>query len=97
MQITTAGKTTDYFYDADGIRSTRIVNGTEHEYLPLNGKVVYEKIGDGDTVKVIGLSYGDQDHPFAVNWPPTDSTGFTNYSYHDSASSSTFLTPKVII
>ena len=26
-----------------------------------------------------------------------DSTGFTNYSYHDSASSSTFLTPKVII
>ena len=51
MQITTAGKTTYYSYDADGIRSTKIVNGTKHEYLTLNNKVVYEKIGDGDTAR----------------------------------------------
>ena len=81
MQITTAGKTTYYSYDADGIRSTKIVNGTKHEYLTLNNKVVYEKIGDGDTARIMIFSYGAQGRPFAVKYSSNNGAKFTNYFY----------------
>ena len=80
-QITTGGKTTDYAYDADGIRTTKIVNGTKHEYLTLNGKIVYEKIGDGDTAKVMIFSYDAQGRPFAVKYSKNNGAKFTNYFY----------------
>ena len=80
-QITTGGKTTDYAYDADGIRTTKIVNGTKHEYLTLNGKIVYEKIGDGDTAKVMIFSYDAQGRPFAVKYSKNNGVKFTNYFY----------------
>ena len=80
-QITTGGKTTDYDYDADGIRTTKIVNGTKHEYLTLNGKIVYEKIGDGDTAKVMIFSYDAQGRPFAVKYSKNNGVKFTNYFY----------------
>ena len=80
-QITTGGKTTSYTYDADGIRTSKDVNGTKHEYLTLNGKVVYEKIGEGDTANIMIFSYDAQGRPFAVKFSKNNGVKFTNYFY----------------
>ena len=80
-QLTTGGKTSKYTYDADGIRSSKIVDGTLHEYLTLNGKVVYEKIGDGDTARIMIFSYDAQGRPFAVKYSSNNGAKFTNYFY----------------
>ena len=80
-QLTTGGKTTSYTYDADGIRSSKDVNGTKHEYLTLNGKVVYEKIGEGDTANIMIFSYDAQGRPFAVKFSKNNGAKFTNYFY----------------
>ena len=80
-QLTTSGKTSKYTYDADGIRSTKDVNGTKHEYRTLNGKVVWEKIGDGDTAKIMVFSYDAQGRPFGFKFSKNNGTSYTNYFY----------------
>ena len=80
-QLTTGGKTTSYTYDADGIRTSKDVNGTKHEYLTLNGKVVWEKIGEGTSAKIMVFSYDAQGRPFAVKFSKNNGVKFTNYFY----------------
>ena len=80
-QLTTGGKTSKYTYDTDGIRTSKDVNGTKHEYLTLNGKVVYEKIGEGDTANIMIFSYDAQGRPFAVKFSKNNGVKFTNYFY----------------
>ena len=80
-QITTGGKTSKYTYDADGIRSTKDVNGTLHEYLTLNGKVVWEKIGEGTSTKIMVFSYDAQGRPFGFKFSKNNGTSYTNYFY----------------
>ena len=80
-QLTTSGKTSKYTYDADGIRSTKDVNGTKHEYRTLNGKVVWEKIGEGTSAKIMVFSYDAQGRPFGFKFSKDNGTKFTNYFY----------------
>ena len=80
-QITTGGKTSKYTYDADGIRSTKDVNGTKHEYRTLNGKVVWEKIGEGTSAKIMVFSYDAQGRPFGFKFSKNNGTSYTNYIY----------------
>ena len=80
-QLTTGGKTSKYTYDADGIRSSKIVDGTVHEYRTLNGKVVWEKIGEGTSAKIMVFSYDEMGRPFAVKYSKNNGTKFTNYFY----------------
>ena len=80
-QITSGGKTSYYTYDTDGVRSTKIVDGVKHEYLTLNGKVVYEKIGEGTSAKIMIFSYDEMGRPFAVKYSKNNGTKFTNYFY----------------
>ena len=35
-----------YTYEVDGVRQTKTVNGVEHKYVTLDGKVVRETYGD---------------------------------------------------
>ena len=80
-QITVGGRTSKYTYDADGIRSTKDVNGTKHEYRTLNGKVVWEKIGEGTSAKIMVFSYDAQGRPFGFKFSKDNGTKFTNYFY----------------
>ena len=80
-QITTGGKTSKYTYDADGIRSSKIVDGTLHEYRTLNGKVVWEKIGEGTSAKIMVFSYDAQGRPFGFKFSKNNGTSYTNYFY----------------
>ena len=80
-QLTTGGKTSKYTYDADGIRSTKDINGTKHEYRTLNGKVVWEKIGEGTSAKIMVFSYDAQGRPFGFKFSKNNGTKFTNYFY----------------
>ena len=80
-QITTGGKTSKYTYDADGIRSTKDVNGTKHEYRTLNGKVVWEKIGEGTSAKIMVFSYDAQGRPFGFKFSKNNGASYTNYFY----------------
>ena len=80
-QITSGGKTSYYTYDTDGVRSTKIVDGVKHEYLTLNGKVVWEKIGEGTSAKIMVFSYDAQGRPFGFKFSKNNGTKFTNYFY----------------
>ena len=53
----------------------------KHEYLTLNGKVVYEKIGEGSSAKIMIFSYDEMGRPFAVKYSKNNGTKFTNYFY----------------
>ena len=53
----------------------------KHEYLTLNGKVVYEKIGEGTSAKIMIFSYDAQGRPFAVKYSSNNGAKFTNYFY----------------
>ena len=53
----------------------------KHEYLTLNGKVVYEKIGEGSSAKIMIFSNDALGRPFAVKYSKNNGTKFTNYFY----------------
>ena len=53
----------------------------KHEYLTLNGKVVYEKIGEGSSAKIMIFSYDALGRPFAVKYSKNNGAKFTNYFY----------------
>ena len=53
----------------------------KHEYLTLNGKVVYEKIGEGSSAKIMIFSYDALGRPFAVKYSKNNGSSFTNYFY----------------
>ncbi len=64
--ITTGGNTTTYAYDADGIRTQKIVNGETHAYITQNGKVVRETIGIGTRAQILTIIYDNAGNPFAL-------------------------------
>ena len=49
--ITTGGKTTTYAYDADGIRTEKVINGVTHHYVTRGGKLMRESFLSGSLVK----------------------------------------------
>ena len=47
LQSYTKGNTTvTYKYDADGLRTQKIVNGVQYDYFYVDGQLMYEKIGN---------------------------------------------------
>ena len=57
--ITTGGKTATYSYDADGIRTQKVVDGVTHTYVTQNGKLVRESFPYGDTTIIMDFIYDE--------------------------------------
>ena len=57
-RFTKNGITTTLFYDADGLRTLKIVNGVKTEYQYVGDKMFYEKRGDGNSFYYFYDSYG---------------------------------------
>ena len=57
--ITTGGKTYTYTYDADGIRTQKVVDGVTHTYITQNGKLVRESFPYGDTTIIMDFIYDE--------------------------------------
>ena len=55
-------KNISYTYDADGLRTTKTVNGTKSTYFYIDGQLMYEKNGD----KEIYFWYNESGHLAAV-------------------------------
>lgn len=57
-----------YSYDAEGIRTQKVVDGVLHTYITQNGKVVRETIGTGSAAKVLDFIYDNNGLPFALTY-----------------------------
>ena len=55
--ITTGGKTTTYAYDADGIRTEKVVGGVTHHYVTRGGKLMRESFLSGSTEIIMDFGY----------------------------------------
>ena len=71
----------DYAYDADGIRTSKNVDGELHTYVTQNGKVVRETIGSGSTAKVLDFLYDTSGLPFALKYSTNGGASFATYYY----------------
>ena len=60
------GTTTNYTYDADGIRTWKKVGSVNHYYVTQNGKVVRETIGSGSNARILDFIYDESGRPFAL-------------------------------
>ena len=81
ISVTTGGKTTRYTYDADGIRTTKVVDGVEHRYVTRGGKLMRESFGSGDTEVIMDFSYDESGRPFAVSYSKDGGASFSTYYY----------------
>ena len=79
--ITTGGKTYTYTYDADGIRTQKVVDGVTHTYVTQNGKLVRESFPYGDTTIIMDFIYDESGKPFAVCYSKNGGTSYTTYFY----------------
>ncbi len=79
--ITTGGKTYAYSYDADGIRTQKVVDGVTHTYVTQNGKVMRETIGSGTTAKVLDFIYDNTGKPFALRYSTNGGSSYATYYY----------------
>ena len=70
-----------FSYDADGIRTSKDVDGTVHYYLTQNGKVVRETIGTGSTARVLDFIYDESGKPLAVRDSHDGGSTFATYYY----------------
>lgn len=64
--LTTGSKNYTYAYDAEGIRTSKVVDGVTHTYITQNGKVIRETIGTGSTAKVLDFIYDNNGRPFSL-------------------------------
>ena len=55
--ITTGGKTTTYAYDADGIRTEKVINGVTHHYVTRGGKLMRESFLSGSAEIIMDFGY----------------------------------------
>ena len=55
--ITTGGKTTTYAYDADGIRTEKVVGGVTHHYVTRGGKLMRESFLSGSAEIIMDFGY----------------------------------------
>ena len=56
-----------YTYDADGIRTSKTVNGVKHTYVYASGKLLRETYGD----TIIDFFYSTSGQPYALNYNGT--------------------------
>ena len=66
-------------YDADGIRTSKNFDGTVHNYLTQNSKVVRETIGTGSTAKILDFIYDESGKPCALIYTNGTATPLTYY------------------
>ena len=78
--MTVGSKTATYAYDADGIRTQKIVDGVTHTYYTLNGKLMRESFPYSDTTIIMDFIYDESGRPFALNYS-ANGTDFTTYYY----------------
>ena len=57
--ITTGGKTTTYAYDADGIRTEKVINGVTHHYVTRGGKLMRESFLSGSAEIIMDFGYDE--------------------------------------
>ena len=79
--VTTGGKTTTYAYDADGIRTEKVINGVAHHYVTLGGKLVRESFMSGSNEIIMDFSYDESGRPFAVSYSKDGGATFGTYYY----------------
>ena len=79
--ITTGNKTYTYDYDADGIRTEKVVDGVVHSYVTQNGRVVQESFPYGNTTVIMIFSYDEQGKPFSIRYSYDGGTTFSQYYY----------------
>ena len=70
-----------YTYDADGIRTSKNVDGCLHSYVTQSGKVVRETIGSGSSATILDFIYDESGRPFALNYSTNNGSSFTTYYY----------------
>ena len=81
VSLTTNGDTYTYDYDADGIRTQKVGNGEQHDYITQNGKVVRETVQSADWDWVLDFIYDNAGRPFALNFSTDGGATFTTYYY----------------
>ena len=67
--LTTGNKTYTYAYDAEGIRTSKIVDGVTHTYITQNGKVVREIIRSADWPRVLDFIYNNSGYSLSLALP----------------------------
>ena len=95
--ITTGGKTYTYDYDAEGIRTQKVVDGVVHSYITQNGKVVQESFPYGNTTVIMIFTYDEQGKPFGLWYSYDGGNSFHQYYYAINAQGDVegiFLTKK---
>ena len=70
-----SGTTVNYTYDADGLRSSKTVNGAKTTYQYLDGQLLYEN-RNGTKIYYYYDSYGT---PTAITYVKADGTSYTFY------------------
>ena len=83
--ITTGSKTYTYDYDAEGIRTQKVVDGVTHTYYTLNGKVVRESFPYGDTTIIMHFVYDELGKPFGLLYSTNGGSTFSQYYYATNA------------
>ncbi|MBR4308271.1 MAG: hypothetical protein IKT58_01615, partial [Oscillospiraceae bacterium] len=83
--ITTGTGTSTYDYDAEGIRTRKIVDGVPHTYVTLNGRVVQESFPYGGSTVILLFTYDEQGRPFSL-WQSTNGgSSYSQYYYATNA------------
>ncbi len=70
-----------YKYDSNSVRTSKTVNGVEHTYAYLNGKLMYETRGEAKFY----YSYDANGTLYSVNYTLTDSSTMQTYYYTHNA------------
>ena len=72
---------TKYTYDADGIRTEKVINGVTHHYVTRGGKLMRENFLTGTGEVIMDFSYDESGRPFAVSYSRNGGANFTTYYY----------------
>ena len=83
--ITTGGKTYNYTYDLDGIRTQKVVDGVTHTYYTLNGKVMRESFPYNGNTIIMDFCYDELGKPFSVAYSKNGGSSYTTYFYATNA------------
>ena len=72
---------TKYTYDADGIRTEKVINGVTHYYVTRGGKLMRESFLTSTGEVIMDFSYDESGRPFAVSYSRNGGANFTTYYY----------------
>ena len=79
--ITTGNKTFTYDYDAEGIRTQKVVDGVVHTYITQNGRVIQESFPYGSSTVIMIFTYDDQGRPFGFWYSTNGGNSYSQYYY----------------